>query len=151
MLDKIEAYLEKLNKENIGKRKEKNKYKYKTANGNYTNIINKIAVINIKKLGSGKYCNTKLSEMGCTFEEYLKNTDICEILHRQIEIIDPTVIIVCGKGMWDSVNKAIKLSDLSYSKDGHKVICIESYHPSYVKSDIDHCKYIIENYRAAKK
>ena len=125
----------------------KKKYLNKTDNAEYTRIINKIAVLNIKKIGSGTSSNTILSEMGYSFDKYLKNSEICDILRRQIEIIDPTIIIVCGKGLLDCVNEALGLSNILYSKDGQKIICIESYHPSYIKSDNDHCKYVIENFR----
>lgn len=144
LISKIEDYFKKYPKCGT------NKYKYKTSNNNYVETIKKIAVINIKKFGSGRYTNTKLSEMGYSFYEYLNNKDVCKIIREQIIMMDPTIIIVCGKGMLDYVDKFLNLSDFSYSKDGHRVVCIESYHPSYVKSDEDHCKYLIDNYRKSK-
>lgn len=73
---------------------QKEKYRYRTANENYKNEIERIAVLNIKKLGSGKKTTSKLSEIGKNFSLYIKDGEVGDLIYRQIsDIIKPQIAI----------------------------------------------------------
>lgn len=70
-------------------------YCIRTANKNYNDIINKIAVLEIKKLGAGQTVTSQLSLRTQFYAEHVKPFE--ELLCRQINLIDPTVIICLGR------------------------------------------------------
>lgn len=70
-------------------------YAYRTANKNYESVVNRMAVIEIKKIGAGQSVNSELSDKTRHFAEHIE--PFKDLLIRQIELIDPTVIICLGK------------------------------------------------------
>ncbi|MGN0169155.1 MAG: hypothetical protein ACI39H_00140 [Lachnospiraceae bacterium] len=121
--------------------KKKNKYQYRTKNDEYISTIRKIAVVNIKKIGGGTRVDSTLSLAGQHFTEYLNDEKIQGLIYEQINhLIKPTIIVFCG-----TYGKSIaKLFDTS--KIDSSIALIEAYHPSYVKSDEEHCNKVHEQY-----
>lgn len=70
-------------------------YKARTANNVYNDIINKIAVLEIKKIGGGTTVGSELSIATQYYSNHIKPFQ--DLICRQIELINPTVIIVCSK------------------------------------------------------
>lgn len=106
------------------KDKKKNKYYYKnrTNNTNYIETMDRVAVIDIKKVGGGTWAGSPLSK---ATKHYLYHIEPFEdLLTRQIELINPTVIVCCGR---DGGNIRKYLSNVE-----EKVSCkiwLEGYHP----------------------
>jgi len=90
-----------------------------------------IAIVNIKKeSGGGKIPNSELWAYASIYHSFLK---------RQIEILDPT-IIVCGGGSSSILNivkkyiypelEFLKTNNWIYSTRERKIVLIDSYHPT---------------------
>lgn len=71
------------------------KYKPLTANKEYIDIINKIAILEIKKVGGGKTVGLEISKATKYYSEHIE--PFADLLAKQIELIDPTVIICLGR------------------------------------------------------
>jgi len=68
--------------------------KGKTANPIYNDIISKMALFEIKKVGGGTRVGTGLSLESMYYTEHIEPFE--ELMVKQIKLIDPTVIICCG-------------------------------------------------------
>ena len=68
-------------------------YGARTANAVYNDIINKIAVLEIKKIGGGRYVGSELSIATKYYSKHIEPFQ--DLICKQIELINPTVIIVC--------------------------------------------------------
>lgn len=68
--------------------------KGRTANQNYNDIISKMALFEIKKVGGGTTTSTKLSLESMHYTKHIE--PFKNLMIKQIELIDPTVIICCG-------------------------------------------------------
>ena len=100
------------------------KYGSRTANALYQDIISKIAFLEIKKIGSGKFVNSELSIETKHFTEHIE--PFKDFICKQIDLINPTVVICCGKdsGRWTSEF----LSEIR-EKTGDRC-WIDCYHPA---------------------
>ena len=67
----------------------------RTANATYRSIIDKIAVLEIKKMGAGQTVNSELSLAARHYSEHI--APFQDLMCRQIKLIDPTVIICLGR------------------------------------------------------
>lgn len=74
-------------------------YEFQTANENYISTVNQIAVINIKKLAGGTNVGSELSVESGFYLDHIsdENESLKKLFIEQIELIDPSVIICCGK------------------------------------------------------
>ena len=98
-------------------------YKARTSNEIYENIINKIAVLEIKKIGGGRDVGTELSKATAYYTDHIE--PFKDLICRQIELINPTVIICCGRenGGWsENILKEIK-------ENTAERLWIDGYHP----------------------
>lgn len=113
-------------------------------------ILNKVAFMNLNKRGglseSKPKTNTDKSKgktnthksKGKTIPEYEKYTiKYAGFIKREIDMIEPDIIICCGSGLRDLLGK-IGICSPRYT-------IIEVYHPSYPRSD----KYHLEKLKAA--
>lgn len=75
--------------------KDKKSYYKRTANKDYNDIINRIAIFEIKKVGGGTGCNSKLSMAGEHYTDHIE--PFLDLIIKQIVLIDPTVIICLGR------------------------------------------------------
>lgn len=99
------------------------------------NVLGKISFINLNKRGGYSKSYWK------TIREYTRNYG--SFISRQIEEINPTLIICCGKRLKYYLEKFVP--------NAEKYKIIEVYHPSfYIKSDIDHLKRLKEEINRIK-
>lgn len=92
----------------------------RTANTTYKDIIERIAVINVKKIGGGKNVNCELSNQSMHYFEHIE--PFVKFLCSQIDLIDPTVIICCGRGIYDQLSIV--------RRNTAKRIWLNRYHPA---------------------
>lgn len=93
---------------------------FQTANACYNDIIGKIAVMNIKKVGAGSSTGSGLS---CQTGHYLKHLNEFQgLLQKQIDLIDPTVIICLGREAGNLIRKKLYPSEKN-------ILWIDGYHP----------------------
>lgn len=71
------------------------KYGARTSNALYNDVINKIAVLEIKKIGGGRSVGSELSICTRHYIEHI--APFKDLIIEQIKLIDPTVIICCSK------------------------------------------------------
>lgn len=87
----------------------------RTANAAYNDIISKIAILEIKKIGAGQTVNSKLS---CATKYYSRHIErFCDLLCRQIELIDPTVIVCLGRQSGACISELLTEVKLADKKD----------------------------------
>ena len=70
-----------------------NEYGERTANDLYNDIINKIAVLEVKKIGGGRSVGSELSLATKNYSKHIE--PFKDLICEQIELINPTVIIGC--------------------------------------------------------
>jgi len=102
-----------------------------TANTTYNEIINKIAVIDIKKVGGGTKTNSELSTKGSVYYTSHIESPLDDLFIRQIKLINPTVIICCGReggGFSTGILKEIK-------EKCNDIPWIDGYHPTYSSNE----------------
>lgn len=80
-------------------------YKLITANDTeiYNEYVKKVAIINLKKIAGGKYCGDKKSLSTLHFSEHAKIFQ--NELREQIRDIKPTIVVCCGKDVYDCVKR----------------------------------------------
>lgn len=66
-----------------------------TANAIYNGIVKKMALMEIKKVGAGQIVGSNLSKQTGYYTEHIE--PFKDLLCRQIELINPTVVICCGR------------------------------------------------------
>ena len=67
----------------------------RTSNAIYSDIVNKMALIEIKKLGAGQTVGSELSLKTGYYTEHIE--PFKDLLCRQLELVNPTVVICCGR------------------------------------------------------
>lgn len=67
----------------------------KTSNNIYNSIVDKMALMEIKKVGAGQTVGSELSLQTGYYTEHIE--PFKDLLCRQLELINPTVIICCGR------------------------------------------------------
>ncbi len=102
----------------------------RTANREYDRIINQIAVINFKKVGAGADTQSEISTKSGYFREHIKNDKLATLLHKQIELINPTVIIRCGREDFKEIRTFKMEAERRAKERGNKILWIDGYHPS---------------------
>lgn len=70
-------------------------YNAVTANEIYNDIIKKIAVLEVKKIGGGRAVNCELSIATRHYTEHI--VPFQDLICREIELLNPTVIICCSR------------------------------------------------------
>lgn len=99
-------------------------------------VLGKISFINLNKRGGYSQSYWK------TIREYTKTYG--NYIAREIAVINPTLIVCCGKWL------KYYLEEFVVDSDKYKVI--EVYHPSYfIKSDIEHLKKLEKEIKSTKK
>ena len=93
----------------------------RTGNETYKTIIDRIAVIDIKKIGGGNGERSILSKAGQHYLRYL-DEPMKDLLKKQIILIDPTVIICCGVDVEHIQNL--------FEDEIKDVIWLKTYHPA---------------------
>lgn len=73
-------------------------YNARTANELYNDIINKIAVLEIKKIGGGRSTGSELSLATKYYSEHI--SPFQDLIVEEIKLINPTVIIVCSREVY---------------------------------------------------
>ena len=58
-------------------------------------MIEKIAVLEVKKIGGGRDVNSELSIATKHYTEHI--VPFCDLICREIELINPTVIVCCSR------------------------------------------------------
>lgn len=100
-------------------------FSQRTANQEYIDIIDRIAVIDLKKVGGGTKVESKLS---LEFEHYTNHiSQFSDLLCEQIKLIDPTVIVCCG---YEFGRCTSALLDEIKQQFG-SCIWMDQYHPAY--------------------
>ena len=131
--------------------KDPKRYLIRNANANYNEIINKIALLELKKVGGGTYVNSSLS---LASEHYFSHVEkFRDNIYKQIELIKPTMIICLGKENGEFVGKNQILADIRKDiteKDG--IAWIDGWHHSrssnvnfYEKPLDEYRKYLADN------
>ena len=78
----------------------------RTANPTYNSIIDKIAVVEIKKVGAGQTVNSNLSLATRHYSEHIAPFE--DLLCRQIKLINPTVIVCLGREWGNCISHLLK-------------------------------------------
>lgn len=78
----------------------------RTANTVYNDIVEQMAVIEIKKIGAGQ---TAVSELSIATKHYTEHIEpFVDLLSQQIELIDPTVIVCLGREGGKCISNLLK-------------------------------------------
>lgn len=109
--------------ENPNKITGNSKYDYRTANQNYLSTVDKIAVINIKKIAGGTSASSDLSTATQYYTRHLE-APLGELLLKQIELIDPTIIVFCSPEISRAFNGQFR------TRLEEKYVCLDGYHPT---------------------
>ena len=123
------------------------KYFSRTSNQVYNEIINQIAVLEIKKIGAG---TNVASELSVETEYYTSHIEpFEELICKQIMLIDPTVIICLGRENGKCISEQLKPIK---EKTGNR-IWIDGYHhimssneKFYYKPIREYKKELFENF-----
>lgn len=70
-------------------------YHARTANSAYNDIIQRIAVIEAKKIGGGRTVGSNLSKATIHYSAHIE--PFKALICQQIELIDPTIIVCCSR------------------------------------------------------
>ena len=106
----------------LGYKDPEGKNSKRTANPTYNDIINKIAILELKKVGAGQ---TVTSELSLATEYYTNHIEKFKSnLSEQIKLINPTVIIGLGRENGKCITELLK--DNNINVDNY--IVIEGYH-----------------------
>jgi len=99
-------------------------YYARTSNRMYNDIIDKIAVLETKKIGGGRSVASELSVATKYFSEHI--APFKELICREIALIDPTVIICCSRE-FSTYNLFSEIK-----KEFSNVKWIDGYHMKYM-------------------
>lgn len=94
----------------------------RTANQTYNQIIDSCAVIEIKKLGGGQTVGSDLSLATRYYTEHID--PFLDLLCRQIDLIDPTVVICLGRENGECISSLLK----NVKRKTKDRIWIDGYH-----------------------
>lgn len=97
----------------------------RTANENYNAIMNRMALFEIKKIGAGVSVGSELSIATKHFTEHI--APFKELMCKQIELINPTVIICCGRENGSCISKLLN----EVKENTSDRIWIDGYHHIY--------------------
>lgn len=104
-------------------------YLYRTASEEYLDIIDRIAVINLKKVGGGKNVESEISEATMPYTKHIG--PFADLLCSQIKLINPTIVVCCGREKSACFSKL--LNDIK-ATSGER-IWIDGYHPAYSSNE----------------
>lgn len=121
------SYIEgKLNPDNVSG---DSTYAHATANENYISMVNRIAVVNIKKIAGGTYAKSELSKATLHYSKHLDKV-LADYLYKQIvEFIKPTVTVFCSPDISSVMKNAYG------DKLIKQFICLDGYHPSRTSTE----------------
>ena len=114
----------------------------RTGNPIYRDIIDKIAVLDLKKVAAGKNTKSELSKETLNFTEHTEKFK--DMIYHHIALMDPTVIICCGK----DADKWLSdyLTEIKQRTDD--IYWINNYHPRSRISNAIFFDECINQYRA---
>lgn len=105
------------------------KHKTVTANQDYIDIINKIAILELKKIGGGTTVGTGISLATKHYTEHIE--PFKGLLIRQINLIEPTVIICLGRQDGKCISHLLKDIRAEYNN----IPWIDGYHHQYSSNE----------------
>lgn len=94
----------------------------RTANPVYNSIVDKMAILEIKKVGAGQTVNSELSLATRHYSEHIE--PFFDLICRQIELIDPTIIICLGREWGACTSKLLE----RVKKATKERLWIDGYH-----------------------
>ena len=98
------------------------KYGARTDNCAYNDTMDRIAVLDIKKIGGGVSAGSPLSKATLHYSDHIKPFE--DLMCQQIELINPTVIICCSH----EFSSMKQLAEIRDATSDHK--WIDGYHPT---------------------
>lgn len=102
----------------------------RTSNPVYNSIMDRIAVMEIKKVGAGVNATSELSLATKFYSEHI--VPFQDLICRQIKLIDPTVIICLGRESGACISRLLK----DVKKDTGNRLWIDGYH--HTRSSNEH-------------
>lgn len=97
----------------------------RTSNSIYNSIIDKIAVLEIKKVGAGRNAKSELSLATKHYTEHI--TPFQDLICRQIELINPTVVICLGRENGACISRLLE----HVKANTEDRLWIDGYHHTY--------------------
>lgn len=82
------------------------KFQLRTANPVYNSIINRIAILEIKKVGAGQSVRSKLSLATKYYSRHIEPFE--DLICRQIELMNPTVVVCLGRESGACISKLLE-------------------------------------------
>lgn len=133
---KIEGYYDKRN------------FYERTGNEEYRRITDRMAIMEIKKIGGGVSAGSEISVASRYFADHV--IPFKDLLKKQIELINPTVVICCGRENGKCIRDLFSEIENEISKD---ILWIESYHHIYSTNEkfFDEPREIYKEYISKKK
>lgn len=107
--------------------------------------INKVAVMNLKKLGGGGYADKEKSSYTVHYKEHCE--EFALQIKEQIEMISPDIIVCCSPEVYDNLNRKVfgfKKKQGNFPIYNENILIVEGYHPTYenrVKEDFKYLFY----------
>lgn len=111
-------------------------YHARTANNSYNDIINKIAVLETKKIGGGRDVNSELSIATKYYSEHIE--PFKDLICKEIELINPTVIVCCCREFFTG-NLLREIENSTGNR-----LWIYGYHPTMNSTENFYKKPLIE-------
>ena len=108
---------------NIDGYKDKKNYYERTGNKEYRRITDRMAVIEIKKIGAGTDVKSEISLAGRPYTDHIE--PFKGLIKKQIELINPTVIICCGREYSNCISELLKEVR---SETENSIAWIDGYH-----------------------
>ena len=123
-------------------------------------VLNRVAVVNLKKSWGDKQTDTK------SLEAYLSNPAIKDVLTEQMKILNPKIVLCCSPDVyWLATLVYAKDSSFTYRQSSESIngknvefvhtggtIYINFYHPQYYgKTDEQFTAYAVEVFEHLKK
>ncbi len=99
----------------------------RTSNENYLDIMDKIAVVNVKKIGGGTAVGSEISQASGYYWSHLERFE--NALIQQINMLNPTVIVTCSADFTSDNIKALR------SGTDSNIIWINGVHPSRTSTE----------------
>ena len=96
-------------------------YCFRNDNPLFNKMVKQIAVVEIKKLGAGTKVDSNISNATGYDLEYLKG-DFGKMMAEEIEHLNPTVVVCCGAGMKQDLEK--------HGIVNNRCVWIAGYHPA---------------------
>lgn len=123
-------------------------------------VLHRVAVVNLKKTWGSSQTDEKI------LTEYISNPAIRDVLQKQLQELEPKVVLCCSPSVFSKTINLYDLSDkdLTYSEPSQsikgknielmligKTVFVSFYHPQYYgKTDKEFSDYAIETFRHVK-